>query len=128
MTPVPIGIPKWFPKEPCVYILASKPNGVLYIGASSAPWDRVNEHKQGLQRGFTQKYGVKTLVYIEFHKSMHEAIMRETRLKKWKRGWKVRLIEEMNPEWKDLWLPSGEILMFGPGGQHVPDANVGEFR
>jgi len=104
-------------------MLASRRNGVLYIGVSSEPWDRINAHKQGLIEGFTNKYGVKTLVYLEFHKSMEEAIKREKQLKKWNRGWKVRLIEQMNPEWQDLWLPTGELLMMGKGGQVLPDVN-----
>jgi len=104
-------------KEPAVYILASKRNGVLYIGVSSAPWDRINSHKQGLIEGFTHRYSIKTLVYIEFHDDMLAAIRREKQLKKWNRAWKVRLIEQMNPEWQDLWLPSGELLMAREGGQ-----------
>ena len=115
-----IGMPTRFAKEPCVYILASQPNGVLYTGVTSAVWDRVNEHKQGLIEGFTKKYGVKMLVYAEFHDSMDEAIRREKRIKTWNRAWKVRLIGEMNPEWADLWLATGEILPHGPGGQAVP--------
>ena len=104
-------------KEPAVYILASKRDGVLYIGVSSEPWDRVNAHKQGLLEGLTRKYGVKTLVYIEFLDDMPSAIRREKQLKKWNRGWKVRLIEQINPEWQDLWLPTGELLRVGHGGQ-----------
>lgn len=104
-------------KEPAVYILASKRDGVLYIGVSSEPWDRVNAHKQGLLEGFTRKYAVKTLVYIEFFDDMPSAIRREKQLKKWNRGWKVRLIEQINPEWQDLWLPTGELLRVGRGGQ-----------
>lgn len=114
---MPLAMPTRFAKEPSVYILASRPNGILYVGVTSEPWDRVNEHKQGLIPGFTRKHGVKTLVYIEFHDNMDEAIRRETRLKKWNRAWKVRLIHQVNPEWSDLWLPSGELLMAGPGGQ-----------
>ena len=113
---MPIGIPTIFAKQPSVYILASGRNGTLYTGVSSEPWDRVNTHKQGLIEGFTKRYGVKTLVYIEFHDTMDAAIARETRIKKWNRAWKVRLIGQMNPEWQDLWLPSGEILSHGCGG------------
>jgi putative endonuclease len=104
-------------KEPCVYILASRRDGVLYIGVSSAVWDRVSEHKQKLIEGFTKKYGVEDLVYLEFHDTMEAAIRREKQLKKWNRAWKVRLIEQMNPEWRDLWSPTGEIFPSGVGGQ-----------
>ena len=114
---MPIGIQTRFAKEPAVYILASKPHGVLYVGVTSEPWDRIAQHKQGLIEGFTKKYGIKTLVYLEFHDDMEQAILREKRLKKWNRAWKVRLIEQMNPEWQDLWLPSGELLQHGPGAQ-----------
>ncbi len=122
---MPIGIPTIVAKEPSVYILASKPNGMLYIGVSSEPWHRVNAHKQGLVEGFTNKYGVKTLVYIEFHESMEAAILREKRMKKWNRAWKVRLINQLNPQWQDLWQPSGEISACGPGGQvAIGDVNA----
>ena len=122
---MPVGIPTIFAKEPSVYILASKRNGVLYTGVSSAPWDRINAHKQGLIDGFTRKYGVGILVYIEFHDTMDVAITREKRIKKWNRAWKVRLIEQSNPEWQDLWLPSGEILAHGRGGQVLPPSGCG---
>ena len=101
-------------KRPCVYILASKPDGILYIGVTSAIAHRMGEHEQGLIDGFTKKYGVKQLVYYEFFETMPEAIEREKRLKKWNRAWKVRLISSMNPEWKNLFdLATGEIK-FGP--------------
>ncbi|MGB3534433.1 MAG: GIY-YIG nuclease family protein [Microcoleaceae cyanobacterium] len=90
-------------KQPCVYILASKPNGTLYIGVTSNPIKRVWEHKNNLVRGFTHKYNIHQLVYFELHGDMAEAITREKRLKKWNRSWKVRLIEEQNPSWKDLY-------------------------
>jgi putative endonuclease len=97
-------------KEPYVYVLASKQNGVLYIGVTSDLPGRMAEHDHGLIRGFTTRYGVKRLVYYEFHESMDEAIKRESQLKKWRRAWKVRLIESMNPEWTNLFDPhTGEI-------------------
>ena len=80
-------------KEPCVYMLASRRDGVLYIGVTGSLHDRMAEHAQGLVPGFTKRYGVKQLVYYETHDSFDEAIRRETQLKKWKRAWKVRLIE-----------------------------------
>ena len=89
-------------KQPVVYILASKPYGTLYIGVTSNLAGRVEAHRSGCVDGFTKEYGVHTLVYFEVHADMYEAIQREKRLKKWNRAWKIRLIEEMNPEWKDL--------------------------
>jgi putative endonuclease len=89
-------------KQPVVYILASKPYGTLYIGVTSNLAARVEAHRDGSVDGFTKQYGVHTLVYFEVHADMYEAIQREKRLKKWNRAWKIRLIEEINPEWKDL--------------------------
>ena len=101
-------------KDPCVYILASAPNGVLYVGVTSDLYGRMEEHAQGLFEGFTKKYSVKQLVYYEFFETMPEAIQREKRLKEWQRAWKVRLILGMNPDWKNLFDPeSGEIAL-GP--------------
>ncbi len=90
-------------KQPAVYILASKRNGTLYVGTTSNLIQRVWQHKNDLTEGFTQKYQVHQLVYFEIHSSMEEAINREKRLKKWNRQWKIQLIEETNPDWKDLW-------------------------
>ena len=104
-------MPDWQTKAPCVYLMASKRDGVLYIGVTSDLAARVSVHKQDLFEGFTKKYGVHTLVYYEMHETMELAIQRESQLKKWKRAWKVRLIQEMNPEWVDLYdVDSGEIL------------------
>ena len=89
-------------KQPVVYILASKPYGTLYVGVTSNLADRIQAHRSGAVEGFTKEYGVHLLVYFEVHDEMYEAIQREKRLKKWNRAWKIRLIEEMNPEWKDL--------------------------
>ena len=89
--------------EPAVYILASKKNGVLYIGVTSELKRRVWEHREGIGAVFTRKYHVHRLVYYEPHPNMESAIVREKRLKKWERAWKVRLIEAMNPEWRDLY-------------------------
>jgi putative endonuclease len=90
------------PKQPCVYILASKRNGTIYVGATSDLFWRTGLHKQDIIEGFTKRYGVRRLVYYEMHVTMDDAIRREKRLKKWNRAWKIRLIEEMNPEWRDL--------------------------
>jgi putative endonuclease len=108
------------PKQPCVYLLASKRNGVLYIGVTSDISKRVSLHKQGVIEGFPKKYGVHRLVYYEIHKTMPEAIRREKQLKKWNRAWKVRLIEQLNPEWCDLWDETGEVSVVGIGGQELP--------
>ena len=85
-----------------VYILASKRNGTLYIGVTNDLLKRVSEHKLDLFEGFTKKYQVHTLVYFEEFEDIKTAIEREKRLKKWKRKWKLDLIEEKNPEWQDL--------------------------
>ena len=92
------------PKQPCVYILASKRNGTLYTGVTSDLVKRVWEQQQNLVEGFTRRYGVRTLVYFERHNDMQEAIRREKQLKKWNLAWKIALIERQNPEWEDLWL------------------------
>jgi len=91
------------PKQPAVYILASRRNGTLYVGVTRDPVRRVWEHKQDLVEGFTKKYRVHRLVYVELHADMAEAILREKRIKKWNREWKIALIEKSNPEWNDLW-------------------------
>jgi putative endonuclease len=85
-----------------VYILASERNGTLYIGVTNDLARRVWEHREGLVPGFTKKYGVKTLVYCEIFDDIQQAIYRETRLKKYKREWKINLIQEKNLEWRDL--------------------------
>jgi putative endonuclease len=89
--------------QPCVYILASRRNGTLYIGVTSDLGRRATEHKTDVIDGFTKRYGVHKLVYVEFHPTMVEAIVREKRIKKWRRAWKVALIEEDNPTWRDLY-------------------------
>jgi putative endonuclease len=91
------------PKQPAVYILASRRNGTLYVGVTSDPVRRVWKHKQDLVEGFTKKYRVHRLVYVELHAEMAEAIQREKRIKKWNREWKIALIEKCNPGWNDLW-------------------------
>ncbi len=97
-------------KRPCVYVLASKPYGTLYVGVTSDLSYRMGQHDQGLIDGFTKKYGVRMLVYYEMHEAMDAAIVREKRLKRWQRTWKYRLIEQMNPEWSNLFdSASGEI-------------------
>ena len=90
-------------KQPAVYILASQRNGTLYIGVTSDLIKRIWEHKHDMAEGFTKKYAVHSLVYFELHADMSAAIAREKQLKKWKRAWKLRMIEEKNPDWSDLY-------------------------
>jgi putative endonuclease len=90
-------------KQPCVYILASKRNGTLYVGVTSDLARRAWEHRVGEVEGFTKQHGVYQLVYAEFHESMADAILREKRMKRWRRAWKIELIERDNPDWRDLY-------------------------
>ena len=90
-------------KQPAIYILASHRNGTLYIGITSDLPGRVWQHRNDVVDGFSQKYRTHKFVYYEQHLSMDDAIMREKRLKKWNRAWKLRLIEECNPYWRDLY-------------------------
>jgi len=89
-------------RQPCVYITTNKRNGTLYVGVTSSILHRAWQHRNGLIPGFTKKYGLRRLVYLEFLESFPEAIRREKQLKNWRRVWKIKLIESMNPEWKDL--------------------------
>ena len=89
-------------KIPCVYILASRKNGTLYVGVTSDLPKRLSEHQNDVVAGFTQRYQVHTLVWYEVHPSMESAIIREKRIKEWKRRWKMELIERTNPAWRDL--------------------------
>ena len=91
-------------KVPCVYILASRRNGTLYTGVTSDLAQRVWQHKNDLADGFTRQYGVHRLVWYEPHPTMESAIQREKQLKDWRRSWKVRLIEETNYDWVDLYM------------------------
>ncbi len=90
-------------KQPCVYILASKRNGTLYIGMTSNLLQRVWQHKNDFVDGFTKRYGVHTLVWYESHETMEGAIMREKAIKEWNRAWKLKEIEKVNPSWRDLY-------------------------
>jgi putative endonuclease len=90
-------------KQYYVYIICNKPNGTLYTGITSDLIKRIWQHKKGLVEGFSKKYGVKTLVYFEVLKDVEEAILREKRIKKWNRKWKINLIEKANPDWNDLY-------------------------
>ena len=90
-------------KQPAVYILASKRNGALYTGVTSDLAKRVWEHKIDLVEGFTKRYRIHSLVWYELHENMESAIVREKRIKEWKREWKLQLIESVNPDWQDLY-------------------------
>jgi putative endonuclease len=85
------------------YIVINKPNGIIYVGVTSDIRRRAWEHREGVVDGFTKKYGLKQLVYVEVHERIDEAIRREKTLKRWPRGWKVRLINTVNPDWNDLY-------------------------
>lgn len=102
-----------FLRQPCVYIMASRRNGTLYTGVTSDLINRVHAHRTGAAPGFTRRYGVKLLMWYELHGSMEEAILREKRIKEWKRLWKIQLIEERNPHWSDLAI--------GLGFERLPD-------
>ena len=105
-------------KQPCVYLLASSRNGTLYTGVTSDLIARTWQHREHVVDGFTKKYEITKLVWYELHGEMHSAITREKQIKKWNRAWKIRLIDEMNPSWRDLWT---DII-----GQ-IPKANVHGF-
>ncbi|HOH28959.1 MAG TPA: GIY-YIG nuclease family protein [Candidatus Hydrogenedentes bacterium] len=90
-------------RQPALYILSSKRNGTLYIGVTCDLRRRVWQHKNDVMEGFTRRYNVHILVYYELYGDMYRAIAREKELKKWKRAWKLNLIESVNPEWRDLW-------------------------
>jgi putative endonuclease len=89
-------------KQPCVYILASRKNGTLYAGVTSDLAKRLWEHRNDLSKGFTKRYNVHMLVWYEPHETMESAISREKAIKEWKRKWKLELIEQSNPQWRDL--------------------------
>jgi putative endonuclease len=86
-----------------VYILASRRNGTLYIGMTDNLVKRVWQHRNGVVPGFTKKYGVKMLVWYELHETREAALTRERQIKKWNRTWKLKIIEQANPAWCDLW-------------------------
>jgi putative endonuclease len=90
-------------KQAAVYIMASRRNGTLCVGVTSDLIQRVWQHKVGAVAGFTDRYAVYLLVYFELHVDMESAITREKQIKKWNRQWKLRLIEGINPSWRDLY-------------------------
>jgi len=107
-----------------VYILASRRNGTLYIGVTNNVMRRAWEHRNDFIEGFTKKYGVHTLVWYESYEDIHAAIAREKRLKRWNRAWKIRLIEEKNSGWNDIYERLlGEIALPDiPGSPSPRDA------
>ncbi len=94
-------------KQPCVYIIASKPFGTLYIGVTSDLVARLWQHRKGAVEGFTKRYAVHRLVHFELFDTMATAIQREKQLKNWHRGWKLNLITRENPDWRDLAISLG---------------------
>ena len=86
-----------------VYILASKRNGTLYTGVTGDLLSRIFDHKNDVREGFTSRYGVHLLVWFEVHEDIEAAILREKRIKKWRRKWKLELVEKENPDWRDLY-------------------------
>ena len=96
-------------KQYYVYILASKIGGTLYIGVTNDLIRRVHEHREKLVEGFTKQYNVTKLVFFEVHSDVKAAITREKQMKKWNRAWKVRLIEESNPNWDDLYSEIAKV-------------------
>ncbi len=90
-------------KVPCVYIMASHRYGTLYVGVTAYLGPRTYQHQTGAVPGFTKRYGLKLLVWYEVHPTMESAIVREKHIKAWKRDWKIRLIERLNPTWRDLY-------------------------
>ena len=90
-------------KQPCIYIITNRHNTTLYIGVTSHLVQRIYQHKHKLIEGFSAKYNLEKLIYFELFEDMENAIIREKRLKRWKRDWKHRMINEMNPVWRDLY-------------------------
>lgn len=87
-----------------VYIVTNRKNGVLYTGVTADIAQRTAQHRDGTGSSFAAAYRAMRLVYVEFHEDIHTAIVREKRIKKWRREWKIALIEETNPDWRDLWF------------------------
>ncbi|WP_294197243.1 GIY-YIG nuclease family protein [uncultured Sphingomonas sp.] len=100
-------------RQPCVYIMASAVNGTLYVGLTSNLIHRVQQHRDGIFGGFTERYGVKRLVWYEMADTMDAAIGAEKRIKRWPREWKLNLIERDNPHWDDLAVSLGFTTMRG---------------
>ena len=104
---------------PCVYIVASRRNGTLYVGVTSDLMQRIHQHRKGLLPGFTSEHGIKRLVWFEQHATMEQAILREKRIKKWLRVWKLELIERDNLAWRD-WAEDFGFAPLEPTGSPLP--------
>lgn len=111
-------------KAGCVYIMASGKNGTIYVGVTSDLIKRVFEHRESLIAGFTKRYGCKLLVWFEQYDDLHEARRRELQIKEWKRAWKIRLIEEQNFDWDDLYPSLFEPGCAGPGPRPSPGSEI----
>ena len=90
-------------RQPCVYLLANRRNGTLYVGVTSNLPARIWQHRNDVVEGFTSRHRVHMLVWFEMHETMESAISREKAIKAWKRAWKLRIIEKSNPYWRDLY-------------------------
>ena len=111
-------------KAGCVYIMASRKNGTIYTGVTSDLIKRAYEHREGLIDGFTKKHGCKLLVWFEAYEDLQEARQGELRMKEWKRAWKIRLIEETNLDWVDLYPGLFEVGSADPGPRPAPGSSV----
>ena len=111
-------------RQACVYILASRRHGTLYIGVTSDLLGRLYQHRTKAIQGFTSRYNVARLVYFELTDSMYAAITREKQLKAWRRDWKIALIEENNPTWTDLALQLG----LSPVADHPATRSIGSVH
>ena len=111
---------------PTVYLLASHRNGTLYTGVTSNLVARITQHRDGTIRGFTREYGIRRLVWHESHDDIRDAIQREKRIKKWLRRWKIDLIEQSNPLWRDLAVDLGLDMI--PSTRVVPPAGSPRSR
>jgi putative endonuclease len=106
-----------------VYIMANRKNGTIYIGVTSDLIARVYAHREGLVEGFTKRYGCKILVWFEAFDDVQQARHRELQMKEWRRGWKVRLIEEQNLDWNDLYPSLFDAAVAAPGPRPSPGCN-----
>jgi len=125
----------WIEKAYSVYIMTNRPRGVLYTGMTSVLPGRVLKHREGVFDGFTRKYNCRRLVWFETWREVSQAILREKRIKHWRRIWKIDLVEKLNPQWLDLWSSingSVEPTSTGLGDLEVPDKppalRPGSFR
>jgi putative endonuclease len=103
-----------------VYIMANRKNGTIYIGVTSDLPKRIWEHREGVVAGFTRKYGCKLLVWFEAFDDVQQARQRELQMKEWKRAWKIKLIEERNLDWNDLFSTLFEVGSADPGPRPAP--------